>query len=374
MNARPSFFQRFVLPGFAFKAVVIGGGYATGRELVEFFFPSGPAGGLAGMLVTMLLWSIVCSLTFLFAYVTGSLDYRTFFSRLLGRGWVLFEAAYVMLILLVLSVFGAAAGEIGRSLFGLPLIAGTLLLTACIAITVSFGSQAVERVFKYVSFFLYGVYAIFVLLTLTRFHDRVAATLALDVPMDGWLQGGLTYAGYNIIGAVVILPVARHFTCRRDAVVAGLLCGPLAALPALLFFICILAFYPQIGAEALPSDFMLTQLGIPLFHVAFQLMIFAALLEGGAGLVHALNERVATVYAARGADLSERARLIIAVAVMLVAIFVATRFGLITLIAKGYGTSAYVFLALYVLPLLTIGFWRMKPEMKLAPSLGPRSQ
>jgi hypothetical protein len=26
--------------------------------------------------------------------------------------------------------------------------------------------------------------------------------------------------------------------------------GPLAALPALLFFVCILAFYPQIGAEA----------------------------------------------------------------------------------------------------------------------------
>ena len=42
----PSFFQRFLLPGLAFKAVVIGGGYATGRELAEFFLPSGPWGGL----------------------------------------------------------------------------------------------------------------------------------------------------------------------------------------------------------------------------------------------------------------------------------------------------------------------------------------
>jgi len=40
-------FQRFLLPGFAFKAVVIGGGYATGRELAEFFLPSGPWGGVA---------------------------------------------------------------------------------------------------------------------------------------------------------------------------------------------------------------------------------------------------------------------------------------------------------------------------------------
>jgi uncharacterized membrane protein YkvI len=354
----PSFFQRLILPGFAFKAVVIGGGYATGRELVEFFFPGGPLGGLAGIALTMVLWSVVCSLTFVVAQATGSLDYRTFFVRLLGRGWVLFEVAYLALILLVLSVFGAAAGEIGRAL-GLPLAAGSLVLAAGIAITVSFGSLAVERLFKYVSIFLYGVYALFVVLALTRYHERIAASLALPVPTEGWIHGGLKYAGYNLIGAVVILPVVRHMTSRRDAAIAGVLCGPLAALPALLFFICMLAFYPQIGAETLPSDSMLTQLDIPWFRLAFQLMIFAALLESGTGLVHAINERIATVYAARQRLLSKRARLLIAVALMFFASFVATRFGLVTLIAKGYGTSAHVFLLLYVVPLFTVGIWRL---------------
>ena len=65
--AMSSRFQRFLLPGFAFKAVVIGGGYATGRELAEFFLPSGPWGGIAAMLLAMLIWSIVCVATFLFA-------------------------------------------------------------------------------------------------------------------------------------------------------------------------------------------------------------------------------------------------------------------------------------------------------------------
>lgn len=355
---QPSFFQRFILPGFAFKAVVIGGGYATGRELVEFFFPSGPLGGLAGIALTMVLWSVVCSLTFVLAHATESFDYRTFFVRLLGRGWVLFEVAYLLLILLVLSVFGAAAGEIGRTL-GLPLALGTLLLAAGIGATVSFGNLAVERLFKYVSIFLYGVYALFLVLALTRFHERIAASLALAVPTEGWVQGGLTYAGYNLIGAVVILPVVRHMTSRRDAAIAGVLCGPLAALPALLFFICMLAFYPKIGAEALPSDFMLSQLDMPWFRLGFQVMIFAALLESGTGLVHAINERVATMYARRDRVLSKRARLLIALGLMFFASFIAARFGLVTLIAKGYGTSSYVFLLLYVVPLVTIGMWRV---------------
>ena len=80
-----SWFQRFLLPGFAFKAVVIGGGYATGRELAEFFLPGGPWGGLAGMLLAMLVWSVVCALTFVFARAVDGYDYRTFFIGLLGE-------------------------------------------------------------------------------------------------------------------------------------------------------------------------------------------------------------------------------------------------------------------------------------------------
>ena len=59
-----SWFQRFLLPGFALKAVIIGGGYATGRELAEYFVPAGPWGGLAGMLLATLIWSVVAALTF----------------------------------------------------------------------------------------------------------------------------------------------------------------------------------------------------------------------------------------------------------------------------------------------------------------------
>jgi uncharacterized membrane protein YkvI len=356
----PSWFQRFLLPGFAFKAVVIGGGYATGRELAEFFMPSGPWGGLLAMLLAMVIWSAVCIVTFLFARVTDSRDYRTFFRNLLGRGWIVFEAAYVLFIVLILAVFGAAAGAIGAALFGWPPLAGTLCLIAGIAGFVTYGNVSVERLFKWVSFFLYGVYALFVILALGAFGDRVAASFAAAGPGEGWALGGLTYAGYNIVGAVVILPVLRHLTSNRDAVVAGALAGPLAMIPAFLFFICMVAFYPQIAQEALPSDLLLQRLNLPIFHVAFQLMIFSALLESGTGAVHAINERVAHAYRARGgAELSKRARLALAGGLLLIAMFLADRFGLVTLIARGYRTLAFVILAVYVLPLITYGVWRV---------------
>jgi uncharacterized membrane protein YkvI len=359
-SATSSWFQRFLLPGFAFKAVVIGGGYATGRELAEFFLPSGPRGAYWGMLLAMLVWSLVCIVTFYLAHVTRSRDYREFFRYLLGPFWGLFEFAYLLSIIVILAVFGAAAGAIGAAVLDWPQVAGTCLLIACISAVAAYGNESVERLFKWVTFFLYAVYLAFVVLSFHAFGGRIMQGLATPAPAHGWVAGGLTYAGYNVLGAAVILPVLRHLRSERDAIVSGALAGPLAMLPALLFFTCMLAFYPEIGAQQLPSDFLLRQLGLPFFHVLFQLMIFLALLESGTGCVHAFNERIAHAYAARsGRELGRLARLAVTGVVLLGSIFLAARFGLVALIAGGYRALSYLLLAIFVAPVLTLGLWRM---------------
>jgi uncharacterized membrane protein YkvI len=360
-----SWFQRYLLPGLAFKAVVIGGGYATGRELAEFFMPSGPQGGLLAMLLAMLIWSAVCAVTFCLARMTASWDYRTFFKNLLGPFWLIFEGAYVLFMILILAVFGAAAGAIGAAVLGWPPLAGTLCLIAGIILFSAYGNASVERLFKWVSIFLYGVYAIFVGLSLFTFGDRILTNLAIPAPMNGWAAGGLTYASYNLVGAVIILPVLRHLRGNKDALVAGVLAGPLAMIPALLFFICMVAYYPQIAGEALPSDFLLTRLNFPAFHFLFQLMIFMALLESSTGFVHAINERVALAYSARrGRILPVAARACITGALLIGSIFLAARFGLVTLIARGYRALAFVFLGIFVLPVLTLGLRRLWRETR----------
>jgi uncharacterized membrane protein YkvI len=373
VTAKSDWFQRWLLPGLAFKAVVIGGGYATGRELASFFLPSGPWGGLYAMLLATVIWSVVCVITFLFALRTASLDYRTFFQNLLGRFWPVFEVAYLAALIVILSAFAAAAGAIASAVLGLPPIVGALALMAAITSVAAWGNDAVERLFKYVSFLLYGVYAVFVVLAFTTFGDGIQAAFAAHTATTGWAVGGLTYAGYNIIGAVVILPVMRHLTSRKDAVVAGLLAGPLAMIPAFLFFIAMAAFYPAIQQEVLPSDFLLGQLDLPVFRILFQVMIFAALLESGAGGVHAINERIAHAYQRRGdRTFSKTMRLAMTVAILAGAVFVADRVGLVSLIADGYRWLAYVLLTIYVAPLLTLGVWKLsRPPVLSAPAPAP---
>ena len=340
---------------------MIGGGYATGRELAEFFLPSGPWGGIAAMLLATAIWSGICVATFLFARASGARDYQTFVRALLGPGWLVFEAAYVLFVILILAVFGAAAGAIGAATLGLPTLAGTLALMVAIALVTAYGNPSVERLFKYVSFLLYGVYVLFVLMAATHFGARIPAAFASRAWKDGWLLGGITYASYNIVGAIVILPVLRHLTSDRDAVIAGLIAGPLAMIPAVMFFCCMVAWYPQVAGETLPSDFLLQRLNAPWFHLLFQLMIFAALLESGTGAVHAINERIDNARRRhQRAPLAHRTRLAIALATLIVCMLLAQKFGLVELIAKGYRALAVIFLLVYVLPLLTLGVSRLR--------------
>ena len=360
VEQRGSWFQRILLPGFVFKGVVIGGGYATGRELVEFFFPSGPVGALLGILLAMAIWSVVCAASFAFAHAMRAYDYHDFFRDLLGPFWVLFELAYLALIVLIIAVIAAAAGATGSMLLGLPDWVGTTLLMGAIVAVCTFGSAGVERMFRVSSLIVYGVYILFVILALAYFGDRAAANLETGPAPEGWATGGLFYASYNVVGVIAVLPFLVHQTSRRDAIVSGLLAGPLGMLPGLLFFFAMIAFYPSIGGETLPSNFLLAQIGLGWFTLLFNLMLFTALLETGVGGVNAITDRVADAYEEhRGRPLPRLGFFALSFLIVFGSGVVATKVGLIDLIAKGYGAFAYVMLAVFIVPLLTIGLWKI---------------
>ena len=352
-------FRRLILPGFAFKAAVIGGGYATGREMVSFFFPSGPLGGLFAIGITLIVWSIICALTFLFAYVTNATDYKTFSRRLLGPFWWIFDVAFFWAMLLFLAAFVAAVGAMGTALFDWGTMEGSFLLIACIIIVSAFGNRMVENVFRYSSVFLYITYALFFILAISTFNSNlIVDSFSARIPTTGWFIGGLTFAGYNIIGAILVLPMTRHFTSRCDAVVAGMLAGPMAMIPGLLFFLCMTAFYTEIGKEVLPSDFLLLQFDLPLFRFVFQFMIFVAIFESSVSVINSFNERISHTWRQRrGTELSLIARMIVTAIVLSASSFIAFKIGFVGLVADGYRWIAYIFLLIFVLPLLTYGIW-----------------
>ncbi len=348
--------RRYLLPGFIFQSVVIAGGYGTGRELAEYFLSRGPLGGLLAMALATAVWSAVCIVSYEFARVFGAFDYRSFFQRLLGRFWIAFEVLYIALMMIVMAVIAAAAGTILQETFGFPYLVGVIGIMALVGLLVFGGNRTIERAFAGWSGVLYLVYVIFFVLCVTRFGPQIQASLTSGTIEGSWVVGGLEYAGYNLAVLPAVLIAIRHHRNRRDTFISGLLTGPLAMLPALLFFVAIAGEYPAIVDEAVPVNHMLELLGSRTFQIVFQVMLFGTLVETGAGMIHSVNERVAHAYRDRNREFPARTRVLSAIAILALGALI-SQFGLTPLIARGYGTLTYGYLLVFVLPVLTWGIY-----------------
>ena len=138
-----------------------------------------------------------------------------------------------------------------------------------------------------------------------------------------------------------------------------MLAGVIAIVPALMFYLSMAGQYPQIVDRPVPANFMLEQLGSRAFQLTFQVVLFGTLIETGAGLIHAFNQRLAGVLAETRRELPSFARPAIAVGLLIVGALM-SRFGIVALVGRGYGTVAWVFLFIYVVPLLSYGVWKIR--------------
>lgn len=356
---RSRFFRRYLLPGFVFQSVIIAGGYGTGRELVEFFLTEGPLGGLLGIAVATAIFSAVSMVTFELARLWGAFDYRHFFQRLLGPGWWLFEVCYVGLLVIVLAVVAATSGSIFEETFGLNYWIGVAAVMLGVSALVFGGTEAIERFFAGWSFVLYGLFAVLFVWCFQRFGTDIVTNLGARPAGTGWLWAGLRYAGYNLAVIPPVLATLRLHESRRETFWAGALTGPIAMVPALLFFLATVGRFPGIVTATVPANVLLEILGSRTFQVAFQVVLFGTLVETGAGLIHAFNERVSGLRHDKDEELDRWIRPAVAV-VFLALGTVISRFGLIDLIARGYGTLTIGFIVVYVVPVLTLGVWKLR--------------
>ncbi|MFO7980699.1 MAG: hypothetical protein R6V00_07700 [Candidatus Aminicenantes bacterium] len=354
-----SAFKKYLLPGFVFQSVVIAGGYGTGRELVEYFLQYGPLGGLLGMfLVTTLIWTLILAVTFEFSRKFKAYDYKSFFKKLLGPFWPSFEVLYLINLCLVLAVIGSAAGIILKDNFKLPYMVGVFLMLISIGFLTFKGKKLIENFLSFWSLVLYLTYAAFFIIAFFKFGTDIQKNLSASVVNSGWLLSGFKYALYNMGIIPAVFFCLTHIKTRKQALSAGFLGGVIGIFPGFLFYMAVLGHYPDILPEAVPAIFVLKKINIPLFMILFQVVLFGTLIETGTGIIHAVNQRIQASLNIKGKKLPQWMRPVIASGLILISIGIST-FGLINIIAKGYGSISWGFFAVFVIPLLTLGIYKI---------------
>lgn len=351
----------------------MGGGYGTGREIVEFFSQYGGRQGLMGIAVATAVFAIVLGLTFDLARRAQAYEYREFFRHLIGPFWWTFEVLYLLLFLLVLGVLGSAASNLLTYQFDVPSSLGLILMLVAVALAVFFGRQILERILTGWMFLMYGVFLLYFVFMLQRFDsDLLWASISTDGPAIASdpalvsleaVKGGLLYALYNVALAPVLLFSARGIETRQEALGCGLVTAILMMLPAAMFHISFAAGAPGVLDEAVPVYWMIEHYAPSWMLFVYLVALLGTLAQTGAGLVQGVIERVEAVLTPNKDDgMAHWLRALIAVVSLSLSAGLAS-LGIISLIAKGYSAMGVGFAIVYVLPLLLVGFrkrWQTK--------------
>lgn len=373
-------FERYLLPGIIFQSVLIGGAYATGREIVQYGARFGAA-GVYSIVAIFFGFSLMSILAFEFARVHRVYDYRSFVRILIGPLWPLFDLLFVVMAVLVIAVVGAASGDVVAELLGLPYAVGVVGVIVLVAALNAAGRRAIERFKTAGSVVLYGGYLLFAGAVLLRRWPRTvevlrgagdavaggaplsdaAAASAAQVSATGAFAVGILYVGYNLATMPATFFTLDRQRSRGDAVVAGSIAGVLATLPFVLTYLAILGYYPdaEVTEAAVPWIVMLRRVGGDGLLAVFALVIFWTLVETSTGMIHAIIDRIAVNLAETGKPPMSRTQVGALTVAVLSTAAVLSRLGLIDLVARGYTLMAYGFLALFAAPLLTVGVVRI---------------
>ena len=362
-------FQQYLLPGIVFQSVLIGGAYATGREIVQYGARFG-ARGLWSIAAIFLGFSLMCVLAFEFARVSRAYDYRNFVRALIGPVWPLFDALFVAMAILVIAVVGAASGDVVEEILGLPYWVGVVVVICLVGALNAAGRAAIERFKTVGSAVLYAGYVVFAGAVLYERWPQTMAALRAGSGTEGGDGGpsiaaafgvGVLYVGYNLATMPATFFTLDRLTERRQAIGAGLIAGLMATVPFVLTYLAIMGYYPdaEVTAANVPWLVMLGRVGGGTLLAVFAFVIVWTLVETSTGMIHAIVDRVAVNLAEVGRPPMSRGQVGALTVTVLTLAAVLSRLGLIELVSRGYTVMAYGFLLLFALPLCTVGVYRI---------------
>jgi uncharacterized membrane protein YkvI len=287
-------------------------------------------------------------------------------------------------MLIVLGVINATASSMISDLTGWSGWIGVIILSVGIIYLILRGTETIEKVLSFWSYVLYAVYAVFMLICFVRFGPMIKEAFGAGggeytkefvnasgetivstvggLSLGSAIVDGFKYSFYNLGIVPAILYTVRECETRKQAVVCGLLAGIIGVVPAFLLLLAMGGALPEAvfnannNSTAVSAIF--SKLDMRWLYVIFEIVLFGTLIETGSGFIKAVDDRI-EISAAKSGDITPSwVRPVIAIGLTLLGVAVST-FGLTGLIAKGYGTICWGFLIVYVVPMLTVGIYKI---------------
>lgn len=280
----------------AVVGLIVGAGFASGQEMMQYFVAFGRWGIAGAVLAGVVMAAAAAAVLSLASYFLAG-EHTAVFDRIsspiMSR---ILDVAVMVTLFSTGFVMFAGAGANLRQQFDLPLWAGSLLMVVLVALTGMLDVDKVTRIIGAISpfiiVFLVGASIYSIIRADGTLAELEPATEGLLTTLPNWWVSAVNYVGFNFMVAVsMAIVIGGTHLNPREAGVGGLLGG--AIFGGLLIIVSVALFYSveAVGGDDMPMLTIVDRVN-PALGVAMAVVVYGMIFNTAIGMFYALGKRL----------------------------------------------------------------------------------
>ncbi|SIS60633.1 YkvI family membrane protein [Salimicrobium flavidum] len=290
----------------AFIGIIVGAGFASGQEILQYFTSYGYAGTIGAIIATAIFAYMGMMLTKLGTRMKAT-SHKEAIYRVSGK-----KLGIIVDYVIIFTLFGvgvvmiAGAGSIPSQQFGLPSVFGTILMSVLVVATILMNVEKVINVIGSITPFLIATVLLIAAYSVATmnvsFGELDATAKAQDSVVNGsflflpgWLLSALNYVSFNIaVGASMALLMGGNEKDERISSIGGLLGGLSLGLMIVLSHLAIFSQVETVANVDMPMLKLVSDIS-PGLGLLFSLVLFGMVFNTAISMFFSLAARFTTV-------------------------------------------------------------------------------
>ena len=206
---------------------IVGAGFATGKETLQFFAPFGLS-GVWGIVLSAVLFIIFGFIIMNIGHRIGADSHLDILEHTSGKiPRIIMDAIITFFLFGALTSMIAGTGALFAQQFGLPGIWGNLIMAAITALTALTGIKGVvNSISLIVPFMIVAVFGICVYAIFTTPPDMTSGTtIAESGLINNWLFSAILYVSYNTVLSIAVLGPLGAQAKNKKSILNGAILG-----------------------------------------------------------------------------------------------------------------------------------------------------
>ncbi|CAM4270601.1 YkvI family membrane protein [Lacicoccus alkaliphilus] len=274
---------------------IIGAGYASGQEVLQFFTSSGWIGTI-GAVITMILYPLLGYYLIVLGDKWKATSHKKALYKITGK-----YISPVIDILIVFFLFGVAvvmvagAGSLVSQQFGIPAIIGNVTLTLLVMLVMTLGLNRIVTVISWITPFAFLLIIIIAIYSFATSSTEMAtlesvATQQLSASPH-WFLSALLHVSFNIViafGIIMMIGASEKdkVAAKRGAVLGGFTLG----LIALIINLAVYANIDILQYAEMPMLLLATEFS-PVIGVLMSVALFGMILSTAVPCLYTVGAR-----------------------------------------------------------------------------------